>query len=99
MPAEEMFEELGYELVYKKISSITNITYVKELSKIKRRNRKKAIIFNKYKNEPIDITIDIFLQYKDKKITHWQSGINEQELQAINKQVEELGGEIDDMAW
>ena len=38
--ARDLFEELGYKLVYKKISSITNITYVKELSKIKRRNRK-----------------------------------------------------------
>lgn len=91
MSAKDMFEELGYELVFNRIASLTNITYIKELRKIRRKNRKKMISFNKYHDEPIDITIDEFIRYKDKKITHWQSSINEQELKAINKQIEELG--------
>lgn len=86
-----MFEELGYELVFNRMSPITNTTYIKEFPKIRRKNRRKMICFNKYYDEPIDITIDEFLQYKNKKIMHWQTSINEQELKAINKQVEELG--------
>ena len=93
MSAKEMFEALGYELVFKKIDNLTNITYLKKLPKIKRKNRMKMITFNRYYNEPIDITIDEFIRYKDKKITHWQTSIDEQELKAINKQVEELWGD------
>lgn len=89
MDAKEMFEKLGYERTVNIISDTPCIHYVKYLGKIEKKKHYKCIYFNKYKKELTDITIEEYLVYKN-DMTRWQITFDEKELQAIDKQIEEL---------
>ena len=88
--ALEMFKELGYYLHYKKVSDITNITYMKYISG----ERRKVISFNRYKNEAIEVTTNTCLLHNGKQSTYLCNDLSEKELKAISKQIDELGGGI-----
>lgn len=97
--AKEMFEELGYKCIHYSITSdIKWVAYQIDcgLTNTKRKHKYKNISFNKYKDEPTDITInETYKNIRTGKYQYNPLGITSLEAYAINQQCKELGG-LDD---